>query len=256
MSYSTFFKSASPEVRIAFGNTSPPYPGRAKRSPNPCVLYYVLKLAFREWCDPFTAGMDMDEQQQAGTQVTRREFVAGFAALGAVWMVAGAACTRESSWGGDATKLVHFSPGDAAQIDAISARILPSDDTPGAREAGVVYFIDQSLKGFAKDQAPLFADGLKSLGESVTKTHGSAATFASLTAEQQDAALRAIEKTPFFGAMRFATLAGFLSLPKYGGNKDYVGWKMIGQDMAMEQKAPFGWYDRPENQMALLGKVL
>ena len=198
----------------------------------------------------------MDDPEQAGTQVSRREFVGGIAALSAVWLVAGAACTRESSWGGDSAKLVHFSPGDAAQIDAISARILPSDDTPGAREAGVVYFIDQSLKGYAKAQAPLFAEGLKSLGETVAKKHGSAATFASLTAEQQDAVLRDIEKTPFFGAIRFATLAGFLSLPKYGGNKDYIGWKMIGQDTAMEQKAPFGWYDRPENQMALLGKVL
>ncbi len=198
----------------------------------------------------------MDDQEQAGAQVSRREFVAGFAVLGAVWMVAGAACTRESSWGGDSTKLVHFSPGDAAQIDAITARILPSDDTPGAREAGVVYFVDQSLKGFAKDQAPIFAEGLKSLGEAVTKKHGSAATFASLTAEQQDAMLKEIEKTPFFGAIRFATLAGFLSLPKYGGNKDYVGWKMIGQEVVMEHKAPFGWYDRPENQKALLGRVL
>ena len=29
-----------------------------------------------------------------------------------------------------------------------------------------------------------------------------------------------------------------------------------GQDHAFEQKPPFGWYDRPENQMALLGRVL
>lgn len=198
----------------------------------------------------------MDDQVQSEPQVSRREFVAGVAALSAVWMVAGAACTRESSWGGDSTKLVHFSPAQAAEVEAISSRILPSDDTPGAREAGVVYFIDHSLTGFAKEQAPLFAEGLKTLSEAVAKKHGSAATFASLTPEQQDAMLRDIEKTPFFGAIRFATLAGFLSLPKYGGNKDYIGWKFIGQDVAMEHKAPFGWYDRPENQMALLGKVL
>jgi Gluconate 2-dehydrogenase subunit 3 len=188
--------------------------------------------------------------------VSRREFVAGVSALAAVWMVAGAGCTRDASWGDGSTTLLHLTPGDAAQLDAITARILPTDNTAGAREAGVIYFIDQSLKGFAKEQAPLFASGLKSLGEAVTKKHGSAATFASLTVEQQDAMLREIEKTEFFGAVRFATLAGFLALPKYGGNKDYVGWKMIGQDTAMEQKAPFGWYDRPENQMALLGRVL
>ena len=198
----------------------------------------------------------MQDQEPTGTSVSRREFVSGMAALGAVWMVAGTACTRESSWGGDTTKLVHFTPAQAAAVEAISSRILPSDDTPGAREAGVVYFVDQTLKGYGKEQAPLFADGLKSLGEAVAKKHGRAANFVSLTAEQQDAMLRDIEKTPFFAAIRFATLAGFLSLPKYGGNKDYVGWKFIGQELAMEHKAPFGWYDRPENQMALLGKVL
>ena len=198
----------------------------------------------------------MQDQEPTGTSVSRREFVSGMAALGAVWMVAGTACTRESSWGGDTTKLVHFTPAQAAAVEAISSRILPSDDTPGAREAGVVYFVDQTLNGYAREQAPLFAAGLKSLGEAVAKKHGSATTFVSLTAEQQDAMLRDIEKTPFFAAIRFATLAGFLSLPKYGGNKEYVGWKFIGQELAMEYKAPFGWYDRPENQMALLGKVL
>ena len=198
----------------------------------------------------------MQEQEPTGTTVSRREFVSGVAALSAVWLVAGSACTRESSWGGDSAKLVHFSPTQAAMVEAISARILPSDDSPGAREAGVVYFIDQTLTTIGKEQAPLFTDGLKALSEAVAKKHGSAATFVSLTPEQQDAMLREIERTPFFGAIRVATITGFLSLPKYGGNKDYIGWKFIGQDMAMEQKAPFGWYDRPENQMALLGKVL
>ena len=197
----------------------------------------------------------MQESEQADTTVSRREFVAGIAALSAVWLVAGTACTSE---GGPAraAKLVHFTPEQAAQVDAITARILPSDGTPGAREAGVVAFIDQTLATFAKDQAPLFAEGLTALSAAVSKQHGAAATFASLTAEQQDAMLRAIEKTPFFGAIRAATLAGFLALPKYGGNKDYVGWKFIGQDRVMEHKAPFGWYDRPENQQALLGRVL
>ena len=197
----------------------------------------------------------MIDREQGVTQVSRREFV-GVAAFGAVWLAAGTGCKRMGDDGHDSAALVHFSPAQAAQVEAIAARIIPTDDTPGAREAGVIHFIDRSLAGFAKDQAPLFADGLTSLGESVAKQHGSAATFASLTAQQQDAMLREIEKTPFFGAMRFATIAGFLALPKYGGNKDYIGWKFIGQEVAMEHIAPFGWYDRPENQMALLGRVL
>ncbi len=199
----------------------------------------------------------MQDSEQVGTTVSRREFVAGVAALSAVWLVAGTACAREGGLPSDTAKLVHLTPDQAKQVEAITARILPSDDgTPGAKEAGVTAFIDQMLKGFAKEQAPLFTEGLASLGTAVTKAHGASATFASLKTTQQDAMLTSIEKTPFFGAIRFATLAGFLSLPKYGGNKDYVGWKFIGQELAMEHKAPFGWYDRPENQQALLGRVL
>jgi hypothetical protein len=47
---------------------------------------------------------------------------------------------------------------------------------------------------------------------------------------------------------------GTLSLPEYGGNRDFVGWTMIGQEPAMEYRPPYGWYDRPENMRALLGR--
>jgi gluconate 2-dehydrogenase gamma chain len=226
------------------------------------TLFFGRRLRFlQRTIDPHVSSVvnsaaRMDEDPEFSRQLSRREFVADVVALSAVWLLAGAACSRESSWGGDATKLVHLSPGDAAQCDAISARILPSDDTPGAREAGVVYFIDQSLNGFSKEQAPLFAEGLRTLGETVVRAHGSGSTFAGLTTQQQDSLLREIETTPFFIAVRFATLAGFLSLPKYGGHPGYIGWKLIGQETGMEQKPPFGWYDRPENQLALLGEVL
>ena len=32
----------------------------------------------------------------------------------------------------------------------------------------------------------------------------------------------------FFEAVRFHTIIGFLADPKYGGNRDYAGWKVIG----------------------------
>lgn len=201
--------------------------------------------------------------------VSRRDFMTG---LATVWITASIACSRDTAQSATRLesaspgamadtppppqRLTHFSPSQAAEIDAIAARIIPSDDSPGAREAGVLYFIDATLGTFAKSQAPLFDAGLVALSKDVAKFHSGYTSFASLTAAQQDDMLRRIEKTPFFGAMRFATIAGFLSLPRYGGNRDYVGWKFIGQDHTAEYKPPFGWYDRPENQMALLGKVL
>lgn len=200
-------------------------------------------------------------------EISRRDFVGGVSALGAVWLLA-ASCTQQdaapkSDTGHIATEspappqeLTHFSATQAADIDAIASRIIPTDDSPGAHEAGVVFFIDRAMTGFAKDQAPLFDTGLVELNKTVKKTNGADATFAKLTPEQQDTLLKSMEKSDFFGAMRFATIAGFLALPKYGGNKDYIGWKFIGQDQVFENKPPFGWYDRPENQQALLGKVL
>jgi gluconate 2-dehydrogenase gamma chain len=201
--------------------------------------------------------------------VSRRDFMATVGVIGAAWFAA-AACASDATpadtpvampkMAGDtpapAQTLIHFTPAQAAEIDAISSRIIPTDAAPGAHEAGVLYFIDRSMTTFAKDQVPLFEAGLASVSKAVEKAHGASAKFSTLTTDQQDAVLRSIEKTPFFGAIRFATIAGYLALPKYGGNKDYVGWKFIGQEHAFEQKPPFGWYDRPENQMALLGRVL
>ncbi|NNF66017.1 MAG: hypothetical protein HKM98_00750, partial [Gammaproteobacteria bacterium] len=36
----------------------------------------------------------------------------------------------------------HLKPDVAADLAAVAALIIPSDDTPGATEAGVIYFID------------------------------------------------------------------------------------------------------------------
>src|SRR6516162_6773056 len=44
----------------------------------------------------------------------------------------------------------------AADVDAIAAQIVPTDDLPGAREAGVVYFVDHSLATWAADQRTPF----------------------------------------------------------------------------------------------------
>ena len=201
--------------------------------------------------------------------VSRRDFMATVGVIGAA-LFAAAACATDATpaampvampkMAGEAPvpakTLTHFTPAQVVEIEAISARIIPTDDAPGAREAGVLYFIDRTMTTFAKEQVPLFDSGLASVAKAVKKAHGAGAKFSALTAEQQDAILRGMEKAPFFGAIRFATIAGFLALPKYGGNKDYVGWKFIGQEHAFEQKPPFGWYDRPENQMALLGRVL
>jgi gluconate 2-dehydrogenase gamma chain len=137
---------------------------------------------------------------------------------------------------------------DAAVVDAIAALIIPTDDTPGAREAGVVQFIDRSLDTFARDQRTLFASGLADLKKRVEAAHPGVDSFAKLDAIQQSALLHDLEnsKSDFFAAMLAATAAGMFANPEYGGNRDRIGWKLIGFEDRYFWQQPFGYYDRDE----------
>lgn len=191
--------------------------------------------------------------------VSRREFVAAVGSLSAAWLLADLGERKEAiDHAAHAVtqaqpSLSVFTREQATEIEAITSRIIPTDDTPGAREAGVVYFIDRGLSTWAKDQLPVFTQGLEKLPRDVAAKFAGQSRFSALTADQQDEVLRSIEQTPFFGTLRFATLVGMFSLPSYGGNRDFTGWKLIGQAETMEYKPPFGWYDTPANRRAMLG---
>jgi gluconate 2-dehydrogenase gamma chain len=73
------------------------------------------------------------------------------------------------------------------------------------------------------------------------------ASIAALTSEQQIRLIHAMEATDFFELLRTHTLYGFLGNPSYGGNRDHVGWKLIGFEDRMAFQPPFGYYDAPGN---------
>ena len=137
-----------------------------------------------------------------------------------------------------------LTPSEAADVEAIAAQIVPTDDTPGAREAGVVHFIDRALATFWSQLAGDYRAQLKVFQAAVRERHPSAASFAALTSDQQIAHLRQNDRTPFFNTTRVLTLLGMFSLPAYGGNRDGVGWKLIGFEDAHIFQPPFGYYDR------------
>jgi gluconate 2-dehydrogenase gamma chain len=143
-----------------------------------------------------------------------------------------------------------LTPDQAAALDAMTTRILPSvDGRPGAHEAGAVFFIDRSLATFAADQKGLVLDGIQDLNRRAADKHAKAtATFAMMTGAEQDALLREIEQTPFFQSVRFATIVGTFALPTYGGNRDFAGWRMLGLDHQPMFQAPFGYYDAQAQQ--------
>jgi len=136
-----------------------------------------------------------------------------------------------------------LTPEQAADLDAIAAQIFPTDDTPGAREARVVNFMDRSLATWAAQQREPLMHGLDELNGEVERRWPGTRRFANLAPERQLELLSAREQTPFFQQMRFATLVGMLSLPSYGGNAGKVGWRVIGFEDRYAWQPPFGDYD-------------
>jgi gluconate 2-dehydrogenase gamma chain len=182
------------------------------------------------------------------TDLSRRKFMA-IAGTGAASVWLSASLTDLLAAGRHAATAQRFealSPADAADIEAFTAQIVPTDETPGAREARVVYFIDKSLTTFAKEQRPALDKGLKELRARVAKAQPGATSFAALPNDKQIAIIAGLEKdkNPLFFMMRGATITGMLAMPEYGGNYNKTGWKWIGFDDKFSWAAPFGWYDR------------
>jgi gluconate 2-dehydrogenase gamma chain len=122
-----------------------------------------------------------------------------------------------------------FTPEQAAEVEAMAAQIIPTDATPGAREARVIQFIDRALVTF--------------------DSFSGQAKFSALTGAQQIELLTAIEDTPFFNLVRTHTITGFFANPVHGGNRDKIGWDLVGYDDSLDHSPPFGYYDAlPESQ--------
>jgi gluconate 2-dehydrogenase gamma chain len=130
-----------------------------------------------------------------------------------------------------------FNATDAETVAAITERIMPdAPGKPGAREAGVLNYIDLALAGAYSDLQDFYRRGLASLDAYCRKTHNAA--FARLDAAKQDEVLIAVEEgkatefswpsaPEFFNTVRIHTMEGMFADPLYGGNKDFSGWRLV-----------------------------
>lgn len=176
--------------------------------------------------------------------VSRRTFLAAAGAAGAAFLAADPrlvqAALDHARAAADLPMPLWFeslTAAEAAGLNAVAMRILPSDGTAGAKEAGVIHFIDKSLATWAAGMKEVLLPGLTDLD---TRAGG---TFAAQTAAKQDELLKAIEQTPFFGTMRFATIVGMFANSSWGGNAGQVGWKLLGFQAHGVFQPPFGYYD-------------
>jgi len=202
--------------------------------------------------------------------VSRRHFLSrGVTGISAVWasahwpaLLTAATHAHQAAKSAAPPKFEFFSADEAKEIDAITSRIIPADDTPGAHEAGVVYFIDRGLITFSVDEQKTYREGLPELQSRVAEMFQGKSKFSELTPEQQDEVLHSFDDSSqqgqrqrgglrsrpgaqnFFETLRQHTIAGFLIDPDYGGNRDAAGWKVIGREREHMFQPPFGYYDK------------
>lgn len=170
-------------------------------------------------------------------------------------------------------------------VEAATARIIPTDYDPGAREAGVIHFLDRFLSGTRFIYASATGDGfLEIRGKeaeawargmahrqrtyregvsqmNVLSVEGWGRPFVALLEADQDAVLVEMSGKPkpehvtlysesdinegeggpppsnqpvndegmgFFDMLVFHTRQGFYADPVYGGNRKFIGWRVIG----------------------------
>ena len=165
----------------------------------------------------------------------------GGAALAAVTQ---AACSAKE----EASAFQILQQDEARDFIAIAARIIPTTDTPGAIDAGVIYFLDNAFANMWQSRLASARAGLAEFNAAL-RGAGHANSFDELTDEQQDEFLRSQEHSAFFGMLREMTIMGFFAMSSYGGNKDHMSWDLIGfKGHNGGWSYPFGHYDAEHAQ--------
>ena len=126
---------------------------------------------------------------------------------------------------------------ESETLDAMVSRIIPADDLgPGAREARATHYIDKCLNGHRSSSRQAYAIGLSALNAYSQASKGK--VFHLLPENDQDTILMALQdgdaqgfgssSSSFFNMVRSHTLEGTFSDPYYGGNRDFIGWELLG----------------------------
>jgi gluconate 2-dehydrogenase gamma chain len=137
-----------------------------------------------------------------------------------------------------------LSRAEARTLRAFAAQILPSEPgSPGAEEAGAVYFVDRALgEPFFADTVPVVRAGLAQL-DARARNAGTPNGFASLSDADQRSIMHQVEHEPFFAAARTLVLIGTFAEPSHGGNRGGVGLRIVDMNHRPSYAAPYGWYD-------------
>ena len=168
------------------------------------------------------------------TEYSRRDFVR-IAAAGAGGLLIMSSCkSRQGRW-------FFFTDEEASLAESIIACLIPADDFPGAKEAGVINFIDRQLVAYHRRFQNIYRAGLAHTRESCTVQFG--IRFSDLPEEKKILFLKSLEdntvshdswkdiaSSDFFNLILDHTMQGFYGSPRHGGNKDYASYRMLRLD--------------------------
>jgi gluconate 2-dehydrogenase gamma chain len=131
-----------------------------------------------------------------------------------------------------------FNYEQATAIAAFTERLMPgAPGKPGARDAGVLNYIDLALAGAYADLQDFYRRGLAQLDAYCRTTYKQ--PFTQLEPARQDEVITALEQgkatgfswptaQEFFNVVRTHTMEGMFADPIYGGNRDFAGWRLVG----------------------------
>ena len=190
----------------------------------------------------------------------RRTFMKTLGAVGAGGLVAPAAAADPLA-APQAGSYIFFNSVEAAWVEAAVSRIVPADGLgPGGVELGIAAFIDGQLAGAYGQGAKMYLQGpwpagtpeqgwqmrltpaacyraaIPRIDAHCQATLGAA--FAALDDAQRDTVLSGLETGvidlvdlpahQFFKLFHTNAMEGLFSDPIYGGNRNKLGWKLVG----------------------------
>ena len=219
---------------------------------------------------------DLDEPEVLLSSVTdelddpsRRVFVHRLTFMGGGVVLLGSACKEPAKVDAGiaaappkpqalTTSHLTFTNDDYAIVSAACERVLPKDEDAGALDANVPEYIDRILQTPQLDNMKKnFVPGLAALDRRCERMFK--VGFAKATPEQQDEVLTIFKNSPetsgearWYEMLIVLTLEGFLGDPSYGGNRDQVGWQLVGFTLVDHTAAdPSKTYDGSKTLMEL-----
>jgi gluconate 2-dehydrogenase gamma chain len=177
-----------------------------------------------------------------GNKLSRRDFIKiSTLSAGALAVAAGGVRLIESFSTAHRPGTLFFTENEFKLVEAIAEQIIPADNWPGGKDAGVANFIDLQLTGPYRRFQEDYRKGLAALENTCRNKFHS--RFENISWDSQTSLLQDMEagrlegyvwrkdfSAHFFELLRSHSLQGYYGSPRHGGNKNFISYKMIGLD--------------------------